>query len=65
MSPGGSSRKLQKLSIKNLKQFPDGIRDKIVVSQISVRESQDSATVDIQKRSHGIVVEEDIGDVSL
>ena len=42
VSPGrnnSSSRKLQKLNIKNLKQFPDGIRDKIVVSQISVRES--------------------------
>ena len=31
--------------VKNLKDFPDGIGNKIVVSQISVRESQKSSSL--------------------
>ena len=51
--------------VKNLKKFPDGIRDQIVVSQISVRESQDSSnTMQMNNRSrlsHGhMVVEEEM-----
>lgn len=64
-TPAKSSRGLSnwqetKSSVRNLKQFPEGVRDQIVVSQISVRESQDSRAGTRERRhSCEVVFESD------
>ena len=46
-TPQQNNAKNQKKSgVKNLKKFPDGIKDQIMVSHISIRESQESNTIE-------------------